>query len=58
LTTVAERRLDRLAALVVLIAPAEIADRADIDPGRLERIGGVGPANQARCGDQAGTGDQ
>ena len=33
-----ERRLDRLAALIVLVAPAEIADRANIDEADLELL--------------------
>ena len=36
LDLVAEGLLDRLAALVVLVAPAEIADRPDIDEADLE----------------------
>ena len=38
LDLVAEMRLDRLPALVVLVAPAEVADGADIDEPDLDRV--------------------
>ncbi len=42
-----------LPADVVLIGPAEVADRADIDESDLELLGGVGGAE--RCGGQRET---
>ena len=39
LDLVAERLLDVLPALVVLVGIAEVADRADIDPAGLELVG-------------------
>ena len=43
------------AGLVVLVGPAEIADRAEVDEADLHRICGLGPANQARHAECGGT---
>src|SRR5262249_756363 len=48
---VAERLLDFFAGVVVLVGPAEIGDRADIDEAGLE---GVGRAEDPRTADRRG----
>ena len=44
LDLVAERLVDRLAGDVMLVGPAEIADRPDIDEADLEPVRGLGVA--------------
>ena len=44
---VAELLLDVLAAVVVGRCPAAVVDRADVDPGRLERLAGAVAASAA-----------
>jgi hypothetical protein len=47
LDLIAERLFHRLAADIVLITPAEIADRPDVDESDFQLVGGIGAAE--RC---------